>query len=211
MEQRYQRTQEKIQYIQDNGYPVKQMWECDWELEVPDHLKGKFAEMPPVFKNTHVSRDDTKDHTKTYAEERGIMNQHGLKVTKIHQVVEYTPATCFQKFGDNISDARRAGDIDPNKKILAETKKLEGNSSYGRTVTNKECHTNGLYCQEHQVSRHLVDSSLLSKKSGSSTNRGFRSMDNQVFIYFQERTGFSYFYPKRKVLADGISIAPLEI
>jgi hypothetical protein len=32
--------------------------------------------------------------------------QHGLKVTKIHQVVEYTPATCFQKFGDNISDAR---------------------------------------------------------------------------------------------------------
>jgi hypothetical protein len=20
-----------IQYIQDNGYPVKQMWECDWE------------------------------------------------------------------------------------------------------------------------------------------------------------------------------------
>ena len=31
MEQRYQRTQEKIQYIKDNGYPVKQMWECDWE------------------------------------------------------------------------------------------------------------------------------------------------------------------------------------
>ena len=31
MEQRYQRTQEKIQYIQDNGYLVKQMWECDWE------------------------------------------------------------------------------------------------------------------------------------------------------------------------------------
>jgi hypothetical protein len=31
---------------------------------------------------------------------------YGLKVTKIHQVVEYTPATCFQKFGDNISDAR---------------------------------------------------------------------------------------------------------
>jgi G:T-mismatch repair DNA endonuclease (very short patch repair protein) len=32
MEQRYQRTQEKMQYIQDNGYAVKQMWECDWEL-----------------------------------------------------------------------------------------------------------------------------------------------------------------------------------
>ena len=43
--------------------------------------------------------------------------QHGLKVTKIHQMVEYTPAACFQKFGDNISDARRSGDIDPNKRL----------------------------------------------------------------------------------------------
>jgi hypothetical protein len=45
------------------------------DLEVPDHLKGKFAEMSPVFKNTHVSRYDIGDHMKTYAEERGIMNQ----------------------------------------------------------------------------------------------------------------------------------------
>jgi hypothetical protein len=52
---------------------------------------------------------------------------------------------------------------------------------------------------------------MLAKKSESSTNRGFRSMDNQVFTYFQERIGFSYFYPKRKVLADGVSTAPLEI
>ena len=315
---------------------------------------------------------------KTNAEERGTMNQkrkrligsmygekimvispllnwyvqHGLKVTKIHQVVEYTPATCFRKFRDNISDARQTRDIDPNKKIVAETKKLEGNSSYGKRMTNKERQTEVLYCQEHQVNRHLVDSSfrrcnkldektfelemsnktirlnlpmqigyfvyqysklrmlefyyayialsadtleevmkpdqrhvydivrknwfprtdtpehaaydkrtpglfkeeysgdgmialcsktyyclgkedkfsckvinkrtnqitkekymddLLSKKSVSSTNGGFRSMDNQVFTYSQKRTGFSYFYPKRIVLADGVSTAPLEI
>ena len=45
------------------------------DLEAPSHLKGKIAEMPPVFKNTHVCRDDIGDHMKTYAEERGIMNQ----------------------------------------------------------------------------------------------------------------------------------------
>jgi hypothetical protein len=61
-----------------------------------------------------------------------------LKVTQIHQVVEYTPATCFQKFGEQVSEARRAGDADPEKKIVAETRKLDGNSSYGKTVTNKE-------------------------------------------------------------------------
>ena len=39
------------------------------DLEAPGHLKGKIAEMPPVFKNTHVCRDDIGDHMKTYAEE----------------------------------------------------------------------------------------------------------------------------------------------
>ena len=66
--------------------------------------------------------------------------EHGLKVTQIHQVVIYLPSACFQKFGDNISEALRAGDADPEKKIVAETRKLDGNSSYGKTGTNKERH-----------------------------------------------------------------------
>jgi hypothetical protein len=43
--------------------------------------------------------------------------EHDLKVTQIHQVVEYKPATCFEKFGDNIGEARRAGDADPEKNV----------------------------------------------------------------------------------------------
>ena len=146
--------------------------------EVPEHLKGKFAEMPPVFKNIDVSRDDigrphedvcrrTRDHEPeeqvsdwkyVWPEDHGYFSSV--------EVVEYTPATCFQRFGEQVSDARRAGDVDPNKKIVAETKKLEGNASYGKTVTNKERHTDVLYCQEQQVSRHLVDPSFgMSKKT----------------------------------------------
>ena len=86
--------------------------------------------------------------------------EHGLKVTQIHQVVEYTSAACFQKFGDNISEARRAGDADPEKKIVSETRKLDGSSSYGKTVTNKERHTDVIHCQEHQVSRYFIDPSF---------------------------------------------------
>ena len=52
---------------------------------------------------------------------------------------------------------------------------------------------------------------LLTKQSGSDINRGFRSIDNQVYTYLQERAGFSYFYPKRKVLADGVSTISLDI
>ena len=69
----------------------------------------------------------------------------------------------------------------------------------------------GINKKTNQITKDKYMDVLLSKKSGSSTNRGFRSMDNHVFTYFQERTGFSYFYPKRKVLADGVSTAPLEI
>ena len=41
------------------------------DLHVLDDLKSKFAEMPPVFKNIDVFRDDIGDHMKAYAEKRG--------------------------------------------------------------------------------------------------------------------------------------------
>jgi hypothetical protein len=70
-----------LYYILHYYYYITSVME-DWmfgalevDLELPDHLKGKAAEMPPVFKNTHVSREDIGDHMKMYAEERGIMNQ----------------------------------------------------------------------------------------------------------------------------------------
>jgi len=50
--------------------------------------------------------------------------EHGLEVTKIYQVVEYTPKPCFKSFGDAVSAARRAGDADPSKAIIADTMKL---------------------------------------------------------------------------------------
>jgi hypothetical protein len=52
---------------------------------------------------------------------------------------------------------------------------------------------------------------LLSKKFGSGTNRGCRSIDNQVYAYLREKAGFSYVYPKRKVLTDGVSTEVLDI
>ena len=106
--------------------------------------------MCPIFKNTEISRDDIGEYMQTFAEEQNIMPQprrsligsyfgekillatplikwylaHGLEVTHIYQVVEYTPVPCFKPFGEAVSDARRAGDMDPNKGIIADTMKL---------------------------------------------------------------------------------------
>ena len=122
--------------------------ECD--IRVPESLKEKFSEMCPLFKNVEISREDIGEHMKQYAEENDIMSrprrsligslkgdkvllatpllkwylEHGLEVTKIFQVVEYTPNPCFKPFGEAVSDARRAGDVDPSKSIIADTMKL---------------------------------------------------------------------------------------
>jgi len=64
--------------------------------------------------------------------------EHGMVVTKIYQVVEFTPLRCFSNFVKEVSDGRRLGDAHPDKAIIADTKKVEGNSAYGGTIMDKE-------------------------------------------------------------------------
>ena len=87
------------------------MIECD--IRVPTALKEHFAEMPPIFKNTDVSRADIGVHMRDYAEREGLMKQprrsligsmfgkrillttpllqwyirHGLEVVHIYEVI----------------------------------------------------------------------------------------------------------------------------
>ena len=148
------------------------MVECD--LHVPEHLQDHFAEMQPIFKNATVTRDDIGPFMRQYAEEHDIMSTprrmlvgsfhgiklllatpllrwylaHGLVVDHVYQVVEYEPNPCFQRFGESVSAARRAGDADPEKAIIADTMKLLGNSAYGKTVTNVDKHRDVRYCTE---------------------------------------------------------------
>ena len=122
--------------------------ECD--IHVPETLKQKFSEMPPIFKNTEIFREHIGSYMQAFAEEHNLMSrprrsligsyfgekillatplikwylEHGLEVTRIYQVIQYTPVPCFKPFGDAVSDARREGDRDVNKAIIADTMKL---------------------------------------------------------------------------------------
>ena len=44
--------------------------------------------------------------------------EHGLVVDHVYEIVEYERNACFQHFGESVSEARRAGDTDPNKAII---------------------------------------------------------------------------------------------
>lgn len=129
--------------------------ECD--LLVPDHLKPYFSEMPPIFKKATVTESDIgafmqahlRGVGKTFKPTNYLIGsmfgtkiavitpllewylRHGVQITKVHQIVEFTPNNCFQRFADQVSQDRREGDRNPDFQPVAETSKLIGNSFYG--------------------------------------------------------------------------------
>ena len=151
------------------------------DIETPEHLKEYFNEMTPIFKNEVINFEDIGE----YSQQQHIKNdikfskskkligsyfgkeitlytpnikwylQHGLIITKFHMGIEYTPVKCFQKFADEVSDARRAGDVDKLYELIAETMKLFGNSAYGKTITNKEGFVNTSYATEKNISNKI--------------------------------------------------------
>ena len=169
--QKWKMTQQQIITAVVDG-TLFGMVECD--VRVPSELRAHFAEMQPIFKNVTVTRDDIGPFMRQYAEEHDIMSTprrmlvgsyhgekillatpllrwylaHGLVVDRVYQIVEYSPKPCFRRFGESVSAARRAGDADPDKAIIADTMKLLGNSGYGKTVTNIDRHREVKYCTE---------------------------------------------------------------
>ena len=108
-----------------------------------------FQEMSPIFCTSEVPFEAFGEHMQRYVEEMGMGKnprvllvggmsaqeiliatpllrwylQHGIEVTNIYQVVEYQQKRCFNGLAQSITEARRAGDINPDLKIMADTKK----------------------------------------------------------------------------------------
>ena len=125
------------------------------DLVVSDELKAKFANFPPIFKNTEAGRTDIRENMQQYAIENDLLKhpqllllssfklengfiitslfnfymELGLQGTKVSRFVQYLPRKCFNKFVQSVADARREGDDNPLSGFVAETMKLLGNSS----------------------------------------------------------------------------------
>ena len=153
--------------------------QCD--LVVPDELKSKFANFPPIFKNTEVGRNDIGDYMKNYAIENEMLKhpqrmlissfklengtvitplfnfylELGLQCTKIYRFVEYSPRKCFNNFVQSVVDARREGDENPLSGVVAETMKLLGNSSYGYQIMDRSRHTITKYLNDEKTHKAI--------------------------------------------------------
>ena len=147
-----------------------------------------FSEMSPLFCNTDVSIDSIGEYMQNYIDKNNLSTkprrllvggmkasgllllspllkwyiEHGLLVTRIHQIVEYSKSHCFRKFCDSVTNDRRAGDINPDKAILSTLSKLRGNSAFGGTIINKEKHQDVKYVEGFVKSSLLVNNSRFS-------------------------------------------------
>ena len=120
-----------------------------WPTKVSTFLKTSSTSLtvPPLTLNAKRETEHPRNTAKLTWEAEHIP----LSVSVCSNVPGYDQpkcfvSSCFKSFGDAVSDARRAGD--PSKAIIAGTMKLKGNSSYGKTITNKERHRQAKYCDD---------------------------------------------------------------
>ena len=123
-----------------------------------------FSEMSPIFCVSDIEAKDFGEHMTQFCNEANFKPtkrrlliggmkaekillstsllkwylEHGMKISKIYRVVQFTPRKCFASFVEKGTAMRRLGDSCPDKKILAEKYKLQINSLFGSFLRNKE-------------------------------------------------------------------------
>ncbi|KAJ8319270.1 hypothetical protein KUTeg_004361 [Tegillarca granosa] len=148
-----------------------------------------FQEMSPLFCTTDVPYEVIGEHMQQHVTEHNLSTkprrllvggmrgrnmllatpllkwylQHGMKVTKIHQFVEYLPQACFKRFVSDLSEARWLGDAHPDKSIIADTMKLIGNLGYGSLIMDKTKHKDVVYVQDEGPACLLINQPLFRK------------------------------------------------
>ncbi len=112
---------------------------CQVDIHVPEHLKVKFNEFSPLFVVDSVPEELIPEHMKRYQKDTGRKRlkgtkkllgvtrtekillytpllkwylEQGLVVTAVYKCLEYTPGKPFEWFPEEVSSARRNGDIE---------------------------------------------------------------------------------------------------
>ena len=122
------------------------------DIEVPQKDRWMWEISPPLYANVDISFNDVGKHMQDHllqsnikfktrrmlvsgmAAEQLLLSselakwyvERGLIITKIHQVIEFTPTTPFEGMVKEVTRLRREADVDPNKTIMASVAKLIG-------------------------------------------------------------------------------------
>ena len=148
------------------------------DIEIPEHLHQKFEEMCPFFHKKEVPANVVPEHMKEYLKATGrkvvesnkkllgtlsaekillyepllqwYIN-HGAEIKRVYRTIDYKPKKIFEWFVKEVTEARRTGDVDKSKALLADIFKLLGNSGYGKLIEALERQTNVIYTKDEKV------------------------------------------------------------
>jgi len=159
--------------------------ECD--IRTPDHLKDYFSEMTPIFKNIEIDCNDENiigSHMYDYNQSRESGRAkparkligsyfgekiliyapllkwylaHGMEITQTYSFIKANSHNAFAPFMEQVSDARRDGDADKSKSMIADMSKLLGNSAFGRSGMDKSKHKDVKYMSDSIKVRAIVE------------------------------------------------------
>ena len=158
------------------------------DIEIPNHLHQKFEEMCQFFHNKVVPAKAVPEHMLKYLRETGrkrgedkkLMGtlsaqrmlvyaplllwyvNHGAVIKRVYRTIDYQPAKIFPWFVEQVTEARRTGDVEKSKALLAEVFKLLGNSGYGKLIEALERQTNVIYTKDEKVVDRALRSAYFS-------------------------------------------------
>ena len=158
------------------------------DIEIPNHLHQMFEEMCPFFHNKVVPAKAVPEHMLKYLRDTGrkrgeakeLMGtlsaqrmlvyaplllwyvNHGAVIKRVYRTIDYQPAKIFPWFVEQVTEARRTGDVEKSKALLAEVFKLLGNSGYGKLIEALERQTNVIYTKDEKVVDRALRSAYFS-------------------------------------------------
>ena len=134
------------------------------DIFIPKELWPKFEEMCPFFQNQEVPVEAVPEHMLDYMQQtkrnRGNGKKlvgslaakrillyapllewyldHGAIISNVFRTIDYEPRKIFTWFVQEVTEARRTGDIEESKAIFADIFKLLVNSAYGKMIEKLE-------------------------------------------------------------------------
>ena len=86
----------------------------------------------------------------------------GGVITAGYRTIDYTPGKVLDWFVEQVTEARRTGDVEKSEALLAEVFKLLGNTGFGKLIEALERQTNVIYTKDEKVVDRALRSAYFS-------------------------------------------------
>jgi hypothetical protein len=169
------------------------------DIGVPDELKARFHEMPPIFKTAEVGRADVGEYMRRYCERNGMLQkpsrmlissykgermlfvtpllawylERGLVVDRVHMVLEWDQRRCFEPMMSSVADLRRKADKDPSQSMVGNSAKLLANSAYGKLCEDRSRFRYVRYVGQESLVKEMNKTSFCDAKRASASCYGW--------------------------------------